>query len=215
MRRRTLLAAALSTFVKTYPARLGELTGLRGAFGPWRAGYGPGAAPPLALALEATVRLAELGGLGLVYSAAEIVAAGRRYRRLRDVGEFVGAVLPPRLAAEYARAYDVRGALLDRGARRVAGRLGVAYVAGRVVKVDGEPSAPLLLHELVHVGQFRRWGWAYVAKALWALWGGGGYAYPAWAASPFGLSAEQEAAWWEDRAREHAGLPARWARAGA
>lgn len=177
----------------TWAHRYAELRRPRDHQGAWRGGYGSDAAGLREVAFETAVRLGELAGVGLLYSAAEAGLAGYRYRAL-DAGVWQ-----------------------DEGARSVAGRLGIAYVSGFVVKSAQPLSASVLAHELTHVRQFRRWGWAYVAKCLAAQWWGGGYGYTRRQAASFDregyrrFNAEQEAAHVEDLARRRAGLAPRHA----
>ncbi len=168
----------------------------------WQAGY-EGRAVGIGQRLgEGSVRLAELLGLGVLAQAVDYLAAGHRYRRLTSA------------EAAFAKTYFdealLRRVWIDEGARYTAGRLHIAFVFGHVVKLVGAPPIPLLMHELVHVRQFDRWGWAYVAKALWAQYVGSGYHYRL--GTPFAqLNAEQEATVLEDRVRRQLGLPTRYA----
>ncbi|MFK8057032.1 MAG: hypothetical protein AB8F78_12990 [Saprospiraceae bacterium] len=120
---------------------------------------------------EAAVRIAELLGIGLVFALFESLFAGGRFRSLT------------RAESAFAKTYfadvELDMVLLDEGAKWIAKPLRIAYVAGVVIKTHGPFSSRLLIHELVHVRQFRRWGWAYTAKALMAQWTGDGYAVPA------------------------------------
>ena len=198
------IAEAGRSFVASWPERAAELLGRRG-WAVWEVGYGPGGPDALGYLAEALVRVAELWGAGLVVAVADELLWGRRYRPLtaREAA-FAKTYVAPDVLAKAA---------IDEGSR-VARVLQIAYVLGTVVKSGGRPSGSLLVHELVHVGQFRRWGWAYVAKALWSQHRGAGYAY-AVGTLPQNLNAEQAAAYTEDRARRALGLRPRWKSPGA
>jgi len=120
---------------------------------------------------EAFIRIAELLGVGMAFTIFDLLLAGKRYRPLSTV------------EAAFAKTYftDAELALvfLDERARWVAKPLRIAYVVGFVIKTYGSFTRSLLVHELVHVRQYRRWGWAYTAKALMAQWTGDGYEVPA------------------------------------
>ena len=168
----------------------------------WREGYGRDRRGLRSRAFEALVRLAELGGLGLAYSALEVMLAGHRYRPLtRRERAFAGAQFS---------ADELDRAVVDEGASWIAGTLRIAYVAGFAVKAPRAIDLALLCHELTHTRQFARWGWAYVAKCLAAQWWGGGYGYRR--GDEGALNGEQEAAAVEDRARRRLGLRERHAR---
>lgn len=171
--------------------------------GCWRAGYGGAGPGYLGYGFELVVRLGEVCGVGAVVQTVDALLHGRRFRRLTPhEAAFAKTHVPPGVLA---KAYvDERS--------RVARWLRIAFVLGDVIKVGHPASRPLLVHELAHVGQYHRWGWAYVAKALHAQHFGAGYAYAR--GSPVErLNAEQEAAHAEDAARVRLGWPARWARA--
>ena len=154
------------------------------------------------MAFEAVVRSAELLGIGV---AVQLVDAALYPARTLTPGEwtFAKTYHSPEVLAK-ARLYTTSG---------LARRMRIAFVLGRVVKAGTEVGGPLLVHELTHVAQYRRWGWAYVAKALWSQHRGAGYAYHA-GTLPQNLNAEQEAAALEDRARVDLGLGSRWVRPG-
>lgn len=188
-------------YLATWPLRVGELMGLRG-WAAWREGYGPGGPDGAGYGFEAVVRVAELLGVGVVVQVLDALLH-RRHTRL----------LAPREAA-FAKTYhapEVLATAVLQTRAPLAAKLRIAFVLGRVVKAYGTPDAPLLVHELTHVEQFYRWGWAYVAKCLHAQWRGGGYAYVV-GSTLLQLNAEQEAAFREDAARVAMGLPTRWAR---
>ena len=200
--RRRLLAAYADHFRRTWPRRLCELVGAAGRGDAWSDGYGADRRGLRSRAFEGLVRTAELTGVGLAYSTLEVLLAGGRYRALTDRER---AFARP----EFSDA-ELERAVVDEGARLVAGTLGIAYVAGFAVKAPRAIGPTLLCHELTHTRQFARWGWAYVAKCLAAQWWGGGYGYTP--QTRRGLNAEQEAAAVEDRARVRSGLPERHAR---
>ena len=162
----------------------------------WREGYAHRRPLFASLCVEAVVRFCELAGLGLLVACLDAMLWAGRYQRVRLPSQS----MPRRLRGA------AHSAVFDDGAHLVAGRLRIAYVLGYVVKSGGAISHALLCHELVHVAQFERWGWAYVAKALTAQWWGGGYRYRGDARW---LNAEQEAARVEDTVRRHSGLPER------
>lgn len=136
----------------------------------WRGGYGSSGAGLVEYAFEAMIRMLELFGFGLAFSALELLAAGHRYRSL--------TARESAFAKTYFTDTELAHVRLDEGAKYIAGPLNIAFVAGFVVKTKGRYHKRLLIHELVHVRQFRRWGWAYVAKALMAQWTGDGYDVP-------------------------------------
>ena len=140
-----------------------------------------------------------MGGVGLVVSAAEALLHGHRTRSLspRELA----------LARRYFSSTELELACVHEGSVLFARGLRIAFVVGRIVKTWGPPSPALLMHELVHVRQFRRWGWAYVAKAL-AAQAGQGYSYVG--RNPLTLNAEQEAARLEDIARADMGMGRRY-----
>lgn len=162
-----------------YRRRLLELVFWRKHKKAWRSGYGTAGAGLVEYGFELAVRVAELGGLGLVFSLFETLFASKRYRPLSSS------------EAAFAKTYFTENELatvfLDEGAKWIAGPMRIAFVAGFVIKTHGPFTRRLLIHELVHVRQFRRWGWAYVAKALMAQWTGDGYSVP----SQFALLTEQ------------------------
>ena len=175
-----------------------------------------------ALLAEVTVRVLEVGGLGLMVTQLLQTWQAARWRR------------PTQAEYEWVRQHlgsrTPRLFWLDEHSR-TARRGRIAFVVGRVIKSDGRLSLPLLVHEAVHVSQYERWGWSYVAKNLYAQHFGGGYHYDAAQARPElrrhevgqgvdqqlksgrrRCNAEQEAASYEDVARQRLGLPPRWLR---
>ncbi len=184
-------------FLGGYRERARELLLLPVRPAPLLAGYGAGGPGLRGTAFELLVRTAELTGLGLLVQCLDAGFNGRRYRRLSP-GESA-------FAKTYFGVDELRGVWLDAGSARIAARLRIAFVLGDVIKCGHEPPPTVLVHELVHVRQFRRWGWAYVAKALHAQHLGAGYRYTT---APF--NAEQEAAQLEDRARVRARLAPRY-----
>ncbi len=195
-----LLQAAVHGWSVAWRKRAGELVGAR-AGGVWSDGYEGRPRDVVAVLGEGSVRIAELLGVGVLAQAVEYASAGRRYRRLSHE--------ETAFAKTYFDDAMLRRVRIDEGAHRTAGRLRIAYVFGYVIKVSGPPGLPLLLHELAHVRQYERWGWAYVAKALWAQHRGGGYAYRPGTPGAL-LNAEQEAARLEDDVRAELGLPRRY-----
>ena len=195
-----MIAEAARQYLSTWPRRARELVGLAGA-SVWREGYGPAGPDAFGYGFEAVVRAAELLGVGLVVQLADATLHARTTRPL-TAAEWAFAktyYAPPVLAK--ARLHT---------ASATARRLRIAFVLGGVVKCDRVPAGPLLVHELCHVEQFGRWGWAYVAKCLWSQHRGAGYRYAAGALAQ-NLNAEQEAARREDGARLALGLPPRYA----
>ncbi len=191
--------AAVRRWRATWRTRFAEACGRRREV--WHEGYEGRALEFVAALGEGSVRVAELLGVGVLAQALDYRLSGQRYRRLTvEEAAFAKTYFP---VATLNRVY------VDEGARWTAGRLGIAYVFGYVIKVVGTPPLPLLMHELVHVRQFERWGWAYVAKALWAQHFGSGYRYGSRAPAS-SLNAEQEAAELEDRVRAQLGLPTRY-----
>ena len=147
----------------------------------WRSGYGSYGASVVEYGFEAWIRMLELLGFGLAFSAIETLVAGHRYRHLSSQESA--------FAKTYFTDAELAHVRLDEGAKYIAGPLKIAFVAGFVVKTKGRFHRRLLIHELVHVRQFRRWGWAYVAKALMAQWTGAGYDVP----SAYSISNERSA----------------------
>ena len=224
-----LFRAYLLRFALSYPRRAAELLLWWRHRGVWRAGYGSRGPGLRGVALEACVRVAELLGLGLAVQLVELGWAGGRYRLLENRERV--------FLRTYFTGPELRHAAVDLGSTLLARPLRVAFVLGFACKAHGRISPTLLAHELVHVRQFRRWGWAYVAKAVHAQAAGAGYRYPAAfratrcervlaeARPEFAgslrcvrqvtgydprLNAEQEAARLEDHARERLGLAPRW-----
>jgi hypothetical protein len=72
---------------------------------------------------------------------------------------------------------DYRKVRVDSNAHLGPRQFGFAYVGFHVVKSWGELSEPVLIHELVHVWQYSRFGSVYIPRALWAQHFGGGYDY--------------------------------------
>ena len=183
-------------WLHTWSQRARELAALRGEA--WRAGYGVAGPSLWARFAEAAIRVAELAGVGVLAQAVEWLLVRQRYRVLTaEEAAFAKTYFSPDLL------HSVR---IDERAALTAGRLGIAYVMGTFVKTAGPLSRAVLVHELVHVAQFRRWGWAYVVKALWAQHFGDGYHYGLtiasgeqlhnclWQVPQHQLNAEQEAA---------------------
>ena len=196
---------AIGHYVSTWPERLSEFVGRRG-WGPWDDGYGAGGPDAVGYLFEAVVRCAELLGLGLVLALADDFVHGPR---TKSAAVRFGAEGRAFAKTHFASRVLAR-ALLDVESD-VAHRLRIAFVFGRVVKAAGVPTEPLLAHELVHVEQYYRWGWAYVAKALWSQHRGAGYAY--FLGTPRArLNAEQEAARVEDELRRRLGMALRFGR---
>ena len=155
---------------ESYRRRLLEVVFWRKHKHAWRAGYGASGAGILEYGFECAVRLAELLGLGLVLTIADGLFAGKRYRSL--------SASESAFAKTYFTEDELATVLIDQGAKWTAGKLRIAFVAGFLIKTHGRFDRRLLIHELVHVRQFRRWGWAYAAKALMAQWTGDGYSVP-------------------------------------
>ena len=194
----------LQHYLETLPRRAGELVGFYGGV-VWSVGYDRRAPDVVGVLAEASVRTAELIGVGVHVQLFDWLLTGHRHRGLlADEWAFAKTYYPPAMLSR------VR---VDTGAQLTAGRLQIAYVLGYVIKCHREPSLPLLVHELKHVEQFERWGWAYVAKALWSQTRGGGYGY-ALATPPTDLNAEQAAARVEDDARARLGLAPKYSRWG-
>jgi len=124
----------------------------------------------LEYSFEALIRVLELLGIGLAFTFLETMFAGNRYRTLSSEESA--------FAKTYFTDSELSEVFLDEGARWIAKPLKIGYVAGFAIKTHGAFTSRLLIHELVHVRQFRRWGWAYVAKALMAQWIGDGYSVP-------------------------------------
>jgi hypothetical protein len=94
-----------------------------------------------------------------------------------------------------------------------------AYVSFHTINFYNTITKSTLIHELVHVWQYERYGSAYISEALWAQHWGGGYDYGG--ISPLrmysegkGLAAfnfEQQADIIEDYYRWKNGMPLHWA----
>jgi len=136
----------------------------------WRSGYGVSTPGIIEYGFEAIIRMAELLGVGLLFAFFEGLFGGNRYRTLN--------AKESAFAKTYFEFFELESIFLDEGAKWVAGKLKIAFVAGFCIKTNGRFTPRLLIHELVHVRQFRRWGWAYVAKALMAQLTGDGYDVP-------------------------------------
>ena len=197
--RRTLIVRAVCDWVTTWPLRARELATPWRYAARWRVGHDDHAPGAAALAFEGVVRIAELAGVGVAVVAAEVLLHGDVLRRLTEAERGV--------ARAYFAARELDGVRVHEGSALFARGLRIAFVVGPIVKAWGRPTSSLLVHELVHVRQYRRWGWAYVAKALAAQWGQG-YGYAGKRAGR--LNAEQEAAWVEDQARAALGLGRRY-----
>jgi hypothetical protein len=72
---------------------------------------------------------------------------------------------------------DYHRVRLDSRAHLGPRAFGFAYVGFQVVKSWGDLSDPVLIHELVHVWQYKCFGSVYIPRALWAQHFGGGYDY--------------------------------------
>ena len=160
MSRREAWRAHWRQFVGSYEQRLREFVRFRENRQMWREGYGTRPPTVFALGFEAMVRVAELLGVGVLVSGLEILLHGNSLRRLKSSPISDGT------------------AFFHSSSKLIARRFRIAFVLGLLIKSDGELSTPVLAHERVHVAQFRRWGWAYAAKALYAQWFGEGYRYP-------------------------------------
>jgi len=94
-----------------------------------------------------------------------------------------------------------------------------AYVSFHTINFFRSIPPQILIHELVHIWQFKRYGSVYISEAIWAQHWGGGYDYGG--LEPLmhysqgkGLSAfnfEQQADIIEDYYRWKNGLPLQWA----
>lgn len=105
-----------------------------------------------------------------------------------DLLMLIDRLVKPRRRAltrrEIELAYSVFGHHIDYDKVRVDSRAHLgprqfrfAYVGFQVVKSWGDLSDPVLIHELVHVWQYGRFGSVYIPRALWAQHVGGGYDY--------------------------------------
>lgn len=169
MSRRVVFWRYVERWWRTLPQRANELVFWKKCESAWREGYGTKGLGTRAVLSELIIRLSELMGCGLLYIAIELWWSGGRYRVLTEVEKA--------FAKTYFSAEELDCVLIDEGSTVFAKRLDIAFVIGFAVKTYGPPDLPLLIHELVHVRQFRRWGWAYVAKALTAQNYGDGYVY--------------------------------------
>lgn len=94
-----------------------------------------------------------------------------------------------------------------------------AYVSFHTINFEKELPSQTLIHELVHVWQYERYGSVYISEALWAQRWGGGYDYGGLLplknySEGKGLSAfnfEQQADIIEDYYRWKTGLSLQWA----
>ncbi len=95
----------------------------------------------------------------------------------------------------------------------------VAYVSFHTINFDGELPDTTLVHEMVHIWQYGRFGAAYISEAFWAQKWGGGYNYGGLEplrmySQGLGLTAfnfEQQADIIEDYFRWKNNLPLQWA----
>lgn len=93
------------------------------------------------------------------------------------------------------------------------------YVSFHIINFNHVISSPVLIHEMMHVWQYSRYGAAYISEALWAQKWGGGYNYGGinslkMYAVTGGLRAfnlEQQASIIEDYYRWKNSLPLQWA----
>ena len=193
---------AIQDFYHTWPARFRELLGLRG-WAPWEEGYGAHGPDTIGYVFEGLVRCAELLGVGLFLTLLDDFMYGPRTKPAAPYLSTAGAAFAKTRIAGHVLAK----ALLD-AQSGTAKRMKIAFAFGRVVKTGSVPHEALLTHELVHVAQYFRWGWAYVAKALWSQHRGAGYAY-AIGTPVEQLNAEQEASYYEDERRLALGLARR------
>ncbi|HZV68209.1 MAG TPA: hypothetical protein VFG10_01650 [Saprospiraceae bacterium] len=107
---------------------------------------------------------------------------------------------------------------LDPRSIPVIKRKTVAYVSFHTINFDTDIQDSTLVHEMVHVWQYQKYGAAYISEAFWAQRWGGGYNYGGLEAlqkhaqGP-GLSAfnfEQQADIIEEYFRWSKGLPLQW-----
>ena len=95
----------------------------------------------------------------------------------------------------------------------------IAFVSFQTININEEITVPNLVHEAVHIWQYRKLGSAYISEAIWAQNWGGGYNYGGMEAlkqhQAIGLKAfnlEQQADIIEDYFRFKNGLPMQWSK---
>lgn len=108
---------------------------------------------------------------------------------------------------------------LNPASLQVKRKKATAYVSFNTINFYGSIPDSMLVHELVHVWQYQRYGSTYISEALWAQHWGGGYDYggieplkmysEAKRLSAFNL--EQQADIIEDYYRWKNGMPLQWA----
>ncbi len=107
---------------------------------------------------------------------------------------------------------------LDAHSRPIRKGMGTAYVSYFTINYWHTLPAHILVHELVHIWQYDRYGSVYISEALWAQRWGGGYDYGGLDALQLysdgaGLEAfnfEQQADIIEDYFRWLTGMPLQW-----
>ena len=202
-------------WIRAWPLRLAELLMLRGQE-VWWAGYGRRRLPLWIFLAEALVRILELLGIGLLIQVLDQVLFGKGRRALNAMElAFAKTSFAERL---------LNAVRIEQKSTGIAARKNIAFVQGYLIRCARPMDTPTLMHELVHVAQFERWGWAYVVKAL-ASQQLDGYHYDrqhlqawkrpkgeGWLSESSSLNAEQEAARLEDLMCLQLGLASRWAR---
>jgi hypothetical protein len=95
----------------------------------------------------------------------------------------------------------------------------IAFVSFQTINIHEVINFPNLIHETVHIWQYRKYGSAYISEAIWAQNWGGGYNYGGCEAlrkfQNAGLAAfnlEQQADIIEDYFRLKNGLPMQWSK---
>jgi len=108
---------------------------------------------------------------------------------------------------------------MDTSSWPVLKRKATAYVSFHTINFDQSLPPSTLIHELVHIWQYERYGSVYISEAIWAQQWGEGYDYGGLGAleqytQGKGLHAfnfEQQADIIEDYFRWKSGLPLQWA----
>lgn len=206
------IALCLRDIVGLLPLRLRRVAGhLRQGPQALRSHY-PAAWREVAWGVELVVLLLDVLGLPEVYSVlGELVKPRTRGLNAREralAQRFFGEGMP------YHRIAIDQGAWLGPPQGRFC------YVSFGTINLWGQMSDCLLVHELVHVWQFHRWGSVYIPRALVAQRSAAGYNYGGlgplkialaggWGLASF--NAEQQADVVADYCRLWQGLPARWA----
>jgi len=159
---------------------------------------------------------------GLILLIADLTPVSLFYETIMD---FIKTRSRPMSAEEIRIAQSVFGdriplqlVSMDAYSWPVRKRRASAYVSFHTINFDQQLQLHTLIHELVHIWQYERYGIVYISEAIWAQKWGGGYDYGGLAAleqysQGRGLEAfnfEQQADIIEDYFRWKTGMPLHW-----